>query len=72
MQWLITTKADTNLEELESRLAELGCERTGSPPIPLGEEEQVIEVSGPANLLKKVRSEGLNLKVSPSSPMTLY
>ena len=72
MQWLITTKADTNLEELESRLAELGCERTGSLPISLGEEEQVIEVSGLANLLKKVRSEGLNLKVSPSSPMTLY
>jgi hypothetical protein len=72
MQWLITTKANTNLEELESRLAEWGCERTGSPPIPLGEEEQVIEVSGPANLPEKVRREGLNLKVNPSSSMTLY
>lgn len=72
MQWLITTRANANLEELESRFAEWGCERTGSPPIPLSEEEQVIEVSGPTNLPEKVRSEGLNLKVSPSSPMTLY
>ncbi len=72
MEWLITVKADTPLEELEARLAEWGSKRTGSPPIPLGEDEQVIEVSGPANLPRKAQDEDLIVKVSPSSPMTLY
>jgi len=71
MEWLITTKV-TNLEELEAKLAEWGCERTGLPPIPLGDDELVIEVSGPADLSKKVRDEDPIIKVSPSSPMTLY
>ena len=72
MEWLITTKADANLEELEAKLAEWGCERTGLPPIPLGDDEQVIEVSGPANLPRKVHDQDPVIKVSPSSPMELY
>jgi hypothetical protein len=71
MEWLITTRADANLEELEAKLAEWGCERTGLPPIPL-DDEQVIEVSGPADLSRKVQGEDPIIKVSPSSPMTLY
>ena len=72
MEWLITTKANANLEELEAKFAKWGCERTGLPPIPLGDDEQVIEVSGPANLPKKVHDQGSVVKVSPSSPMELY
>jgi hypothetical protein len=72
MEWLITTKANANLEELEAKFAEWGCERTGLPPIPLGDDEQVIEVSGPANLPRKVHDEAPVIKVSPSSPMELY
>jgi len=72
MKWLITTKANANLEELEGKLTEWGCEPTGLPPIPLDDDEQVIEVSGPANLPRKVPDEDPIIKVSPSSPMTLY
>ena len=72
MHWLITTKANTDLEELEARLAEWGGERTDSPPIPLANGEHVIEVSGPADLPKKVHNGVPDIKVSPSSPMTLY
>ncbi len=72
MEWLITTKADANLEELEAKLAEWGCERTGLPPIPLSDDEQVIEISGPANLPWRVREGDPVIKVSPSSPMKLY
>ncbi len=72
MEWLITTKANANLEELEAKLAEWGSRRTGLPPIPLGDDEQVIEVSGPADLPRKAQDEDLIVKVSPSSPMTLY
>ncbi len=71
MEWLITTKADADLEALKARCAEWGCELTGSP-IPLGDGEQVIEVSGPADLPEKAQDEALVLKVSPNSPMTLY
>lgn len=72
MEWLITAKADTNLEELESKLARWGGERTGLPPIALGEDEQVIEVSGPADLPSKAQADDSIIKVSPNSPMTLY
>jgi hypothetical protein len=72
MEWLITTKANANLKELEARLAEWGCERTGLRPIPLDDDEQVIEVSGPADLPRKVQGEDPIIKISPSSPMTLY
>lgn len=72
MEWLVTTKRDTNLEELESKLAGWGYERTGLPPVPLGDDEQVIEVSGLADLPSKAQDEGSIVKVSPSSPMTLY
>lgn len=72
MEWLITAKANANLEELEAKFAEWGCERTGLPPIPLDDDEQVIEVSGPADLPRKVQGEDPIIKVSPNSPMTLY
>ncbi len=65
-------KADVSLEELERKLVEWGCEQTVSPPIPLGDDEQVIEVSGPPDLPSRVRSEDSIIKVSPNSPMTLY
>jgi hypothetical protein len=71
MEWLITTKANANLEDLEAKCAEWGCERTALPPIPLGEDEQVIEVTGPADLPRKVQGGDPIIKVSPSSPMTL-
>ena len=72
MEWLITTKVGTSPEELESKFTEWGCEWTGRPPIPLGADEQVIEVYGPADLPEKVQGEEPIIKVSPSSPMTLY
>lgn len=72
MEWLVTVKADTDLEELEARLAKWGCERTGLPPVPLGHDELAIEVSGPADLPEKARGEAPIIKVSSNSPITLY
>jgi len=70
--WYITTKANANLEELEAKLAEWGCERTGLRPIPLEGGEQVIEVSCPADLPKKVHDSDPIIKVSPNSPPSKY
>jgi hypothetical protein len=72
MEWLVTTKARKGLSELESKLAQWGCELTGTPPIPLGDDEQVIEVSGPRDLPEKARQDPDIIKVSPNSPITLY
>jgi hypothetical protein len=72
VDWYITTKADANLEELEAKFAEWGCERTGLRPIPLDRDEQVIEVSGPADLPKKVHDKDPIIKVSPNSPPSKY
>jgi len=72
MEWLITTKASADLGELDSKLAQWDCQRTGTPPVPLGAGEQVIEASGPRDLPEKARGERAILKVSPSSRLTLY
>ena len=72
MEWLITTKARVDLQQLESKLLDWGCEPVASPPVPLDGDEQVLEVTGPRDLPAKARGETLILKLSPSSPMTLY
>lgn len=72
MEWLVTAKSDTRLEELEARLARWGGKLAGRPPVPLGDDEQVIEVTGPADLPSKAQADDCIIKVSPNSPMTLY
>lgn len=72
MEWLITLKKELDLDQIDSLLAQWGCERSETPPVPLGDGEQVIEVSGPRDLPQKVTSEKRVLKVSPNSPLTLY
>ncbi|MBD3886752.1 hypothetical protein IFO70_34435 [Phormidium tenue FACHB-886] len=71
MQWLITLKKEVSPNQLDSLLAQCGSERSGTPPIPLN-DEQVIEVSGPQDLPQKLASDERVLKVSPNSSFTLY
>ena len=73
MNWLITTRHGTDLDELRSRLAKLGAEvNTTESPIPMGADEQVIEVTGPRDLPQKLASDRAVLKVYPNSEMELY
>lgn len=70
-KWLITTKTCVDPAQLNSKLSALGCQQT-SPPIPLDDNEQVIEVEGPNDLPAKAESEVEILKINPSSDMELY
>jgi hypothetical protein len=74
MEGDITTKANANLEELEAKFAEWGCERIGVPPILFeADDEQVIIVSCPEDLPRKVHDKDpIIIKVSPNSPQTKY
>ena len=72
MEWLLTVKSDVSLDQIDALLAGTGYTRTDTPPIPLGDDEQVIEVSGPRGLSDIVESEDWVLRVSPNSTMTYY
>ncbi|MEM7226348.1 MAG: hypothetical protein AAF495_25460 [Pseudomonadota bacterium] len=73
MKWLITTQKCDLSEGLADLLAAEGCRLDrDEPPIPLGEDEQVIEVEGPVDLPDRLAHNALILKVSPSSDLTLY
>jgi hypothetical protein len=73
MDWLVTVDSSADLQQLKGRLAELGCGGLeNAAPIPLGDNEQVIEVSGPPDLAARAgRLPGVR-KVSPNSRMTYY
>jgi len=73
MRWLITTSADTNLEELEQRLGTLGIRfDRETPPVPLGEDEQVVGVVAPADVNHRLADDEAVLGVYPDSEYELY
>lgn len=72
MDWLVTFTKDIPPEEMKRILAQGGCTEDLSPPIPLGENEQVVSTTGPADLPTRLRDERGVLKVSPNSSLTLY
>lgn len=73
MKWLITTKSNADLSRIVKELAAWGCvSQNWGMPIPLGDEEQVIEVEGPPNLPEIAVQDNAIIKVSPSSELTLY
>ena len=73
MDWLITTKADIDIERLLAKLSGYGCKIPDDlAPTPLGSDEQVIEVVGPKDLPQKVAGDETILGVFPNSDLTLY
>jgi hypothetical protein len=72
MKWLITTKSSVKPEQLARKLSSLGYELEDEPPIPLGENEQVLKASGPRDLARKVKQDDMILAVHPDSGMELY
>jgi hypothetical protein len=72
MKWLITTKSGVKPDQLARKLSPLGCKLADEPPIPLGENEQVLKASGPRDLARKVKQDDTILAVHPDSEMDLY
>ncbi len=83
MRWLVTIKNQPNLQQLDSDLSNIGCQRiTDNPPIPLGEDELVIEVEASETLLEQFNQgvkSGQNqdikteiTQINPCSELHLY
>jgi hypothetical protein len=70
-KWLVTLKKDAKLEHLDEALEQLNCERSDEEAIPLGDDEQVVAVSGPADLPQKLESNDDVIAVYPNSDFTL-
>lgn len=73
MHWLVTMRAGLNEPALQRILEKLGCTITEeSVPIPLGDQEQVIEVEGPRDLRERATVIPEVTKISPSSEMQYH
>lgn len=71
-EWLVTTKVTENLDSLDRLLAKCGAQRSANAPIPLDDDEQSVEVSGPTDLPARIRKSALDVRVYPNSKLTLY
>jgi hypothetical protein len=73
VRWLITLPKNANLEKITQRLASLGTRLVEEePPIPLGEDEQVVSVVGPADLGERLAGDEAVLAIYPDSEYELY
>lgn len=72
MRWLITTRRNLSLEQLDELLDQWGCSRVENDPIPLGTDEQVVEVTGPSNLPAKATEDERVLSINPDSQMDYF
>ena len=73
-EWLLTVRADSDLERLSSELREHGVELvTQKPPIPLDPGEQAITVRTPAGKLPEAVTRLKDvLRAHPSSKLTRF
>ncbi len=73
MRWLITIAVDTELDDLQAKVSEVGGELSDDPPIPLDGDEQVVGAKGPADLPARLAAaDAAVVKVSPDSELELY
>jgi hypothetical protein len=73
MKWLVTFKKGIDHGKALKLLTELGYQVPSQPRfIPLGEDEETIEVEGPARLPQTARENENILKVYPSSRMSAF
>jgi hypothetical protein len=73
MKWLVTLKANADLELTLTELKNLGCKiDSGRKPTPLAEGELVIQLEGPASLPQDAAQVPGVAKISPSSEMGYF
>ncbi len=70
--WLITVSIESEPESIEEALNELGAEMSGADPVPMGDDELAITITGPADLPSKVAPGSVIKAVYPSSDLTLF
>ncbi|MGW6916861.1 hypothetical protein ACWGB8_23995 [Kitasatospora sp. NPDC054939] len=71
MKWLLTVPAGTDPGDLATRLAAVGATLLDADPVPLGDDELVLQAEGPDDLPARIARLGLPIKVNPSSGFDL-
>lgn len=72
MDWLVTIKRGAPAAEIERELLRSGCAAIEAPPIPSGDDEQVVAVTGPKDLPARLQGAPGIVGVHPNSALTLY
>ena len=72
MRWLLTTGADSDLDDLAARLAPLGVSLDDEPPVPLDGGEQVVFANGPRDLPQRLAQADLGVRANRNSDVELY
>lgn len=71
MNWLLTVPTGADLGDLATRLSTVGGTLLDSDPVPIGDDEMVVEAEGPPDLPTRAATLGLPIKVNPSSEFHL-
>ncbi|MFE5482290.1 hypothetical protein [Streptomyces sp. NPDC056527] len=71
MKWLLTVPIGTALGDLATRLSTVGGTLLDVEPVPIGDDEMVVQAEGPHDLPTRVAGLGLPIKVNPSSEFDL-
>jgi len=72
VKWLLTTRADVDLDSLRNEVEAAGAKLEDRAPVPLDQEEQVLYAEGPEDLHERLAKTSVPLRVHRSSPMELY
>lgn len=73
MKWLVTFKSKIGRERVLEQLRSLPCEiRASDRSTPLGDDEEVMAVEGPADLARLADGLDGSLKLSPNSRMSNF
>jgi hypothetical protein len=72
MDWLVTFRKHVAKDDIQRVLAGYGAEAEDAPPIPLGDDEQVVSARGPADLPRRLEADERVVSVHPNSGLTLY
>jgi hypothetical protein len=72
VKWLLTTRADADLDSLRQEVEAAGAKLEDRDPVPLDEEEQVLYAEGPDDLHDRLAKTSVPVRVHRSSPMELY
>jgi hypothetical protein len=72
VKWLLTTRADADLDSLRQEVEAAGAKLEDRDPVPLDQEEQVLYAEGPDDLHERLAKTNVPVRVHPSSPMELY
>ena len=73
MKWLVTFKKQVGREKVLEQLQSWGCSvLTSDRPVPLGVDEEILSLEGPANLAQLAEPHKNTMTIYPNSKLSPY